>query len=54
MNTIYPVMRLYAHEIYAYDERHVMIFFFFFFFFFDWNIYFQKGCNNSNEASEMM
>ena len=22
--------------------------------FLDWNIYFQKGCNYSNEASEMM
>ena len=48
VNTAYHVTHLYTNRIYARDEGHDE------FGFLDWNIYFHKGCNYSNETSEMM
>ena len=43
-------MHLYANEIYPCDDWTPRDDFGFL----DWNIYFHKGCDYSNEASEMM
>ena len=50
LNTTYRVTHLYANEIYVRDQRYVMSLVQVL----DWNIYCHKGCNHSNEATEMM
>ena len=43
-------MQLYANKIYAHDDQTPRNDFGFL----DWNTYFHKGCNYSNEANEIM